>query len=333
MKLSALRVIVVSFFLSLINPLFCTAQELCVYITADGKMKQVNGMGAVPAQFQDTAKCFGSQPKQEFLADPQDVKLSGTVRRELMASSVGRIELRWPRKVELLFGRTPQRAMADAATTASRALKASSFPVDLQKLSLDWSVIFMDEDLPEEQIPTSLISNCHPAWMTAPANIYVVAQRVAAGCGGQRNPGTTVADSELAHVLLHEMGHVIEYQLLKEMQGGDRMRAEGFASWFEQYASEYSSVVKKGSVKDSYYAMARAAFSRSDSIQFQGSAEDYAQASMFFAAIVEKKGVGGLMDVYKVMYEDRITFFEAVKKRLLWDEKRLLQEVKKLLKL
>jgi hypothetical protein len=264
-----------------------------------------------------------------YMAQPGEVKLTGNVRKELMASSVGRIELRWPRKVETLFGRTPQRAMADAATTASRALKASSFPVELQKLSLDWSVIFMDEDMPEKQIPTSLISSCHPAWMTPPANIYVVAQRVAAGCGGERKSGTQVADSELAHVLLHEMGHVVEYQLLKEMQGGDRMRAEGFASWFEQYASDFSSVVKKGSVKESYYSMARAAFASGQGFSFRGSAEDYAQASMFFNVIVEKKGIKSLMDVYALMYKDQIEFFPAVEKQLFWDQKKLFQEIKK----
>ncbi len=264
-----------------------------------------------------------------FLANPEDVKLSGNIRREYMASSVGRIELRWPRKVELLFGRTPQKAMADAARTASRALKASSFPVSVQKLNLEWKVVFMDEELPETQIPTSLISNCHPAWMTPPANIYVVSQRVVAGCGGSKNPGSQVADSELAHILLHEIGHVVEYQLLKEMQGYDRMRAEGFASWFEQYSSDFSSVIKKGSIRQMYYAMARQGFMSNPSISFSGSATDYAKASMFFNVIVGKKGIASLMAVYDLMYREKMGLFQAIEKKLFWDQKRIAQEIKK----
>ena len=43
-----------------------------------------------------------------YMAQPEDVKLKGTVRKESISSSIGHIELRWPRKVELLFGRTPR---------------------------------------------------------------------------------------------------------------------------------------------------------------------------------------------------------------------------------
>ena len=97
--------------------------------------------------------------------------------------------------------------------------------------------------------------------MTPPANIYVVAQRVVAGCGGSKKVKTSVADSELAEVLLHEMGHSIEYQLLAQGIGRERARSEGFATWFEQYASEKSAIIKSGSVKKEHFDLAKASVS------------------------------------------------------------------------
>lgn len=305
-------------------------QEICIYQDNAGKIIQVNSLDKIPGQYKLASKCFRSKIG-EYLARPEDVKLEGNIRREDMTSSLGRIQLKWPRKVELLFGRTPQRAVADAISTASRALKNASFPPALQTLQLEWSIVFMDEELPEAQIPYSLISNCHPAWMTPPSNIYIASQRVAAGCGGQR-VGTQVADSELAHILLHEIGHVIEYQMLKQSMHNDRMLAEGFASWFELYASDYSSIIPKGKIKTYYMDLAKRSILSSPNFSFRGTAEDYARASLFFTAIVERKGVRGISDVYETIVNDRVNFFTAVDKRLNWDEKRFGNEIEKLFK-
>lgn len=326
-----MRIIFLSIWQTLlfVFPALCQ-DEFCLYQLPDGKVKQVNSKDLIPPELRGNSRCFKTK-KGEYLAAPQDVKLSGNIRRENMASSIGRIEMRWPRKVEVLFGRTPQRAMADAATTASRALKASSFSPQLQTLNLDWNIVFMDEEMPEQQIPSSLITNCHPAWMTPPANIYVVAQRVVAGCGEQRSPGTKVADSQLAHILLHEIGHAVEFRLLQGFGASDRMRAEGFASWFEQYASDFSAVIPKGSIRRNYYALAKRAFLEQPTISFNGSAADYARASMFFSAIHERKGVRGVMDVYETMIADKISFFPAIEKKLFWDQKKLMQEIMRVL--
>ena len=43
-----------------------------------------------------------------------------------------------------IFGRTPVRAMQDAAKSVSRALKKNAFPLELQRFDLDWDVVFMD---------------------------------------------------------------------------------------------------------------------------------------------------------------------------------------------
>lgn len=304
-------------------------EEVCIYQDRDRTIKQVNSRSAVPPEFREAARCFAAKKNSGYLADPGDIKLTGTVRKEEMVSSIGRISLRWPRKVETLFGRTPQRAMADAATTTSRALKASGFPPTLRILNQEWSVVFLDEDMPEAQIPRSLISNCHPAWMTPPANIYVVAQRAAAGCGGGKVT-SQAADAELTHILLHEIGHAVEHELLKNNHSYDRLRGEGFASWFEQYASDYSSIIKRGAMREYYFRLAKQAIAENPVFTFSGSAYDYARASLFFHAIVERRGVRGLMQVYEIMAKDRIPFFTAVEKATGWDQKRLGQEVAKL---
>ena len=66
------------------------------------------------------------------------------------------------------------------------------------------------------------------------------------------------------------------------------------------------------------------------SSSFTGSGEDYAIASLEFEAIVNRKGISGLMDVYETMGRDHCSFYEALKKRFGWDQKDLQREVKNL---
>ncbi|MBN8549488.1 MAG: hypothetical protein J0M12_09250 [Deltaproteobacteria bacterium] len=300
--------------------------ELCIYQDDQGKIVQVNSRSRVPASQRDKARCF-SQKESTYLAKPEEIELKGTVRKEEMVSALGPIEVRWPRKVETLFGRTPQRAVAEAANAVSRALKSNGFPPSLQTLKIDWKIVFMDEDVPEKQIPSYLVNNCHPAWMTPPANLYVVAQRAAAGCGGQK-VRSSEADARLTQILIHEMGHAIEYQLLKDKFGDDRMRAEGFASWFEQFGSDYTSAIPKGSVHEFYLKAAQASLRQSPNVfSFSGSLEDYARASLFFEAIQSRRGVRGIVEVYSTMVSDSLPFPAAVQKRLGWDAGRMQSEV------
>ena len=308
--------------------------ELCVYKTEKGKIVQVNSRKDVPSKYRKYSQCYETNVNT-YLAPPDEMKLKGTTRKESMASSVGRIQLRWPRSVEKLFGRTPQRAMAEAARAVSRALKRSGFPTKLQTLDMDWNVVFLDSNLPEKQIPYYLVSNCHPGWMTPPANIYIVGQRIAGNCGGGSagNYKTSVADSELAQTLVHEMGHVIEYQLLELSGKRNRMRSEGFANWFEQYASDFVPLIKKGQVKKYYMGLAKASISQSpDSFSFRGTGHDYARASLYFHAIVKRKGIRGVMEVYKVMRENKLGFFAAAEKRYGWDKEDLDKFAKKIVK-
>lgn len=307
-------------------------RQICRYITKQGKPKQVRSLYQVPTRYRDHAQCFDAgkgAPQNFHLAKPDQINLSGNIRRESMATSVGTIELRWPRSVETLFGRTPKRAMAEAAQTVSRALRTAAFPSDLQSLNLKWNVVFMDADLPQTQIPAKLVGNCHPGWMTPPANIYIVGQRVAAGCGGRRASRASVADSDLAEVLVHEMGHAVEFYMLRKSPRHNRMRAEGFATWFEMHAANHSSLLNARSLKKETAARAKASFRhQTGSFRFAGSGEDYARASMYFLAVEEKRGVRGIMDVYDTMISEKLDFLNAIKQEMYWSDEQLEKEVR-----
>lgn len=305
--------------------------ELCIFRTEQGQVRQVNGRSSVPKEQRSTARCFPAKAASERLARPDEMTIDSLKRVEQFGTSIGNVWLSWPRKVESLFGRTPLRAVTDAMNTVSRAVKNGAFPSHVQKMKADWKIIFLDENLSEQQIPTRLISGCHPGWMTPPANIYIVAQRVAEGCGGGRQR-SSVADSMLARVLIHEMGHAVEYQLLKESMGMDRMRAEGFATWFEEFASSHSSVVSKRSVEQEHRTLAKLARRTvPGAFQFSGSPEDYARASLYFSAIERSRGLNGVMDVYELMGKKPVSLTEAIREELGWDEKRLEKEIEKVI--
>ena len=273
------------------------------------------------------------QAPEIMLHAPSKIELEGTVRRENMISALGDVSLRWPRKVESLFGSTPQRAVSDALLTTSRALRQSGFPAELRSAKISWQIVFMDEEVPETQVPSYLVDNCHPAWMTPPANIYVVAQRVVAGCDGAAPLKTRDADARLVRILLHEIGHALEARLLGRQMGQNRMLTEGFASWFEQYAADYSALLRDGSVRSSYQRIAKLHYQRfPGSFKFAGGAADYARASQYFWAVVDRKGVYSLMQVYDFMRSQQSDFFTAIDKKLYWNEEKLNSEVSRILK-
>ena len=315
-------------------PLLVLAEtrEICTYQTSSGQVKHVDTLSRVPVTYRATTIC---QPvvTGQYLAAPDEVELGASKRKTSLSSALGRIELTWPREVERLFGRSPERAVIDAAYSVSRALKSAAFPPRVRIFDREWKIVFMDEKLPETQIPQGLVSSCHPAWMTPPTNVYVVAQRVAEGCGGSdRAVEKSVADAQLAQVLIHEMGHAVEAMLLEDKFGGDRMRAEGFASWFEQYAADFSGVIPRGTVSAYYRKLAAQNLSQyPGDFVFDGSAASYARASMIFAAVVDRRGVGGLMDLYDALRVPGADLTSAMQQGIGWNQKRLEQEVRRLL--
>lgn len=328
-------------------------RQLCIYVGRDGSVHQVNSRIAVPADARETARCFDeamrgeSRPERsvdapisptesrpiragEQLVSPGEFDLGGAVRRVNMASPLGRIELRWSRAIEELFGRTPERALAEAARTVSRVLRSGPFPARVRALDVPWSVVFMEAAEPDGQIPAALVGNCHPGWMTPPANIYIVAERVASGCRETRQ-ANDVADETLAEVLIHEMGHAVEYALLGREFGRERARAEGFATWFTGYAARSSPLLAGSGVAEKYRRTARAAKGPVAGSRFGGSAEDYARAAMIFEAIVARRGVRGVVMIYDVMVQDSLELLPAVERVFGWDEAQLASEVRRVL--
>ena len=130
----------------------------------------------------------------------------------------------------------------------------------------------------------------------------------------------------LIQVLLHEMGHVVEYIILGEHQTPpDRERSEGFAVWFEQYSAEYASSLPKGQVRAYYTALARLADSARE---FTPDPQGYANAGIKFQTIVDRKGVAGLMSVYTAIREHHLPFEAAVERALAWDRSTFERQIK-----
>ena len=315
------------------------AEEFCIYKDERGQMAQVNSSSAVPPQFRAMAKCFqvnsrakkkGPSENIDNLARPDEINLDGTVRSVQMSSSVGRIKLQWPRNIEKLFGRTPERAMQEAANAISKTLKQNGFPQELRNTYMDWNVVFMDENMPSAQIPLYLRTQCHPGWMTPPANIYIVAQRIAGGCSG-KTASHTVSDGKLTETLLHEMGHALEHRLLGGKGSHDPERAEGFATWFEQFAAKQSPVANSAGLTAEHKFLARRKLQYNPNGKFGGTAEDYGYASMYFYSVVSKRGVRGLMDVYEQIKQGR-NLRDAVKQQMGWSDKKLSEEMQNSMK-
>ena len=304
--------------------------EVCIYTNAAGSIVQTNSRKDVPSQFRNTSKCFTPKNANTMVA-PAEVKLEGSVRHEDIVSALGPIKLRWARSVEGMFGRTPQRAMREAAQAIGRVLKQSGVPSEFSNMRLDWDVVFMDEEVPDTQIPLQLVTNCHPAWMVPTASVYVVAQRVLAGCMGAQARQSRIGDEQLIDVLLHEMGHAIEFQLLGRRQNNDQAMAEGFATWFAEYASRYSDVARGSGIYSLYKRAARERFGQSG-LGFDGTMAAYALAAAPYHAITARKGLSGVMKVYTEMREKDLPFDAAVDSAIGWNAKRMAIEVQSYLK-
>jgi citrate lyase beta subunit len=211
--------------------------------------------------------------------------------------------------------------VGEAIKAVNRVLKSGRFTADMKRARRDWSLAFTDKATAFAQFPVALTLGRHPGFMIPPSQIYIITDFITPDCANSK-----VADELLAQVLLHEMGHVIEYLLLGESQTlHDRERSEGFATWFEQYASDSSSAIPKDSVKRYYGELARQSL-RTEPGAFQGTPMDYARAALPFQAVVRRKGVPTLMDVYRHIRDDRLTWKEAIMRATGWSRATLERE-------
>ena len=207
----------------------------------------------------------------------------------------------------------------------NRAIRTARFDESMKHERRDWSLVFIDRASAVSQFPMTLSLGGHPGFMVPPNQIYMVVDYISPNCQASDD-----VDALLTQVLLHEMGHVLEFALLDGAGDGDRKRAEGFAAWFEGYSAKFSSTVPKGSVQERYRSLIRSRDSVGASA-FDGSGEDYAIASLEFEAIVERKGISGLMSVYETMVRERCSFYEAINKKFGWGKRDLQREVKELI--
>ncbi|MCB0318614.1 MAG: hypothetical protein KDD56_07640, partial [Bdellovibrionales bacterium] len=236
--------------------------------------------------------------------------------------------LSWPREVEKLFGRNPKLAVQDVSRAVSKALKSASFNNNIRLLDTNWKIVYLGKDLAASQIPEYLRMACHPGWMTPPTNIYIAAEKIATNCNtGSLSPEK--ANISMLETLAHEMGHVVEAAILGNGLSQDRQRAEGFATWFEVYVAKYSSLISDESLKRRIFSYAKEYMKRNNS--FDGSAGAYGYASLDFFAIVDRRGVAGLMDVYNKMQNSGVSFSTAYSEVTGWSDNKIQKERERVL--
>lgn len=293
----------------------------CAYLDDTGTVQRVDSPSKVIPRLRSRVVCVDSQPTK-FVA-PEDVKIDGPARESSFVTDLGPMQVRWPRSVEQCLRKNPQRAVADAASAVNRAIKTARFASEVKTARSEWSMVFTDKKSAFKQFPMALSLGGHPGFMVPPSNIYIIADYISPNCSGGE-----VSDALLTQVLLHEMGHVVEYLLLGSQQmGSDRQRAEGFAAWFEMYSSDFSSAIPRGQVREYYRGLAKNALA-SGSRGFSGSAQDYGRAAFDFVAIVDRRGISGLMEVYASMRNDGLSFQDALNRKFRWSATVLEKEAK-----
>lgn len=248
----------------------------------------------------------------DSLPSPEEVQIGNLTRSADFVSELGDIEMRWPREIERCFGQVPNRAMADALTLARRVLLRFPFPKEVKNSQASWNIVFTDEKSAESQFPGNVIMGRHPGFMLPPNKIYIIADFISPDCDLKK----AEVDLLLRRVLVHEIGHVIEFTMLGEEFGKERARAEGFASWFELEALRGMSKKAGEEIEQDFLKQARAEYSKKgfDPRKFSGTSGGYALWAMYFQALVERKGFGALARGYKTAKETGKPLFEVIER-------------------
>lgn len=247
---------------------------------------------------------------------PASVPLGGLVREDVFNSPLGPIHLRWTREVEKKFGRNPLRATMDAATAVSRVLRLGAIPLELQNLSVSWTIAFMDSIPADARFPRVLFDRCHPGWMLPPANVYIVGERIYSACLSSARE-QEVADALLSKVVVHELAHVVEFQYFGQENWGDRGRKEGFARWFEILASKNSSLLDESALKVAVLEDANRSFNKSigSSFVFDVTGESYARMASYFLWVESRYGLAEIFRIYADIKVSQLDFTDQLQKR------------------
>jgi len=296
------------------SPLQAQVGAGCMYIADSGELVAVNNLNTVPRSLRSRVVCRDKSLSE--VAAPDQLEVGRDVRTADFTTELGPMRVRWSRSVEACFGKPPSRAVSEAAQAVNKALKSGRFASEAKFARREWTLGFIDKASAFAQFPVALTLGGHAGFMMPPNRIYIITDFVSRGCSDKAN-----ADALLTQVLLHEMGHVIEFLLLGEpQQPGDRKRAEGFASWFEQYSADFTSTIPAGKVKNEYATLAGTYSAQAGARGFSGSAHDYALAALQFQTIVDRKGISGLMRVYQHLREGEGDFYVAVERGVGWNK-------------
>lgn len=300
---------------------YAGAEQECVFLNALGRVERVKNASAVPKALRSRVVCNDTEVAK--IAAPETIDVGRDARTASFSTDLGPMKVRWARATEDCFGRSPARAVGVAARAVTRAIRTGRFTADVRYVRREWQVVFLEKSAAFGQIPLDLTLNQHPGFMLPPNKIYLVTDFIAPNCD---KGGAT--DKVLERILLHEFGHAIEFITLGDRQGeSDRERAEGFATWFEYYAagqpeglvSEYRATVRLRPSATQHVS--------SEATAFRGTREDYLRAALRMQAVVEKRGVSGLMQVYAVLREKRVVFDSAVEEAIGWNATTLAHQV------
>lgn len=261
------------------------------------------------------------------MARPGEISLGALERSESLSSPLGAVNIRWARSAELMFGTSPERAVLESMRAVKRTLYSLGIDQsDLGDISR-WEMVFVDKDLKSSELPSELLERCHPAWMTPPSNLYFVANRIAGGCSGRELFDRARADAEMAEVILHEIGHVIEYMLLKNKINPDVPHAEGFATWFTSVASDYTPFFRRGQLKREQLQLAAVSLANGVGAGgFKGTENDYVVGALPYHAVYNRLGARGIKELYREL-EGGAPMIEALKQGVDWSPIKLKEEI------
>lgn len=257
-------------------------------------------------------------------------------RKRTVQSSLGSVNIVWSSQVEQRLKKSPKDIVKQTFGHVAQVLNSNPFLLERLAGKPMWNVVLLSRVPKVASSGMLSASRCHSAWTGPPANIVVALDRLALGCSNFRR---VVSPLNLSHglqeVLIHEIGHVLEFQLMGKAFGRrQRWHSEGFATWFEELAA---GVVQSDSTQLSVLRRrkkAREAY-RSDwkGYLFRGTAADYFRSYAVIAALADSRSVAGLMAVYDRMDRENLTFGSAVEREFSWNEDRLSVETARFLKL
>ncbi len=243
---------------------------------------------------------------------PQGLAIGTSEREERLITPLGEVHVRWSRGVEQYFDKNPKRAIVDAWSAAAKTLAQRGFPNQIRRADFSWQLIVVDEKQAQMGPNPVSANSCHPAWMTPPADIYVMAKLVATGCGSDLQ-SPEVATNELTSTLIHELGHAVEFRLMgKAFSENKRWHAEGFATWFETLAANFLPSSRRLARRSELLVRAKAALAPNwQPSAFVGTPEDYARSFALLAWIVDRYSVAKLLDIYELMTRKQRGFESA----------------------